>query len=152
MAADADGTFRVKPRFTLCCAALVVEYEVLAAKDAIWNQLFEGGILFHFGPRAVTGVLRVEDYGQVAVNVAAETLKMPNLVKHRSWNDKDVLDGHRVPRLESRKRLGKECWCRKVGSISRPDAAGNITDWNIEGSAVPAKTACSGICGGLYNQ
>jgi len=101
MTADAYGPFRVKPRFTLSCASLVVKYEVLAAKDAIGNQLLEGGILFHFGPRAVTGVLRIKDDRQVAVNVAAETLKMPNLVKHRSWNDKDVLDGHRVPQLES---------------------------------------------------
>ena len=85
----------MQPRFSLSCPALVVENLTVAAKHAVWNQLLEGWVLFHFRPRPITGVLRIQNHFQVAVNVAAKTLKVSDLMKDGRRDDKDVFNRHK---------------------------------------------------------
>ena len=39
-------------------------------------------------------MLRIQNHFQIAINVATKALEMPDLMKDRCGDDKDVLDGH----------------------------------------------------------
>jgi hypothetical protein len=94
MAADADRPLCMKPSFPLCGSSLVVKHLTIAAKHAIRDQLLERWILLHLWTRPVTGILRIQNHFQIAIDVVAKALKVADLMKDGSGDDKDVFNRH----------------------------------------------------------
>lgn len=94
MSADSDGPFGVQSCFTLCGAALVVEQLILEAENAVGNELFEGGVLFHLRSGAVAGMSGIEDDIEVSIDVTAEALEVSDFVKDLCGDDQHMLNAH----------------------------------------------------------
>ena len=88
MSADADAAFAVQSALALAGAAGVLKDRlaggVAMAEDHVRDELFEAGVLFHFGSRPIAGVFRPEQFAQVAIHVAAEPLKMSQPVEQHA--------------------------------------------------------------------
>lgn len=81
-------------RASPCGASLVVEQLIFEAEDAVGDELFEGGVLFHLRSGAVAGVRGIQDDVEVAINVAAEALEVSNFVEDLSGDDQHVFNAH----------------------------------------------------------
>lgn len=94
MSADTDGTFGVQSSFTLSGAALVLEQLIFEAEDAVGDELFEGGVLFHLWSGSVAGVCGVEDDIEIAIDGGAEALEVSDFVEDFGGDDQHVFDAH----------------------------------------------------------
>jgi hypothetical protein len=104
MPTHADRSLGVQTSFSLSRPSLIVKHLAIAAKHAIGNQLLEGRILFHFRPRPIAGMLRIEDDFEILIDVIAKALKMPNLMKNRRRNDQHVFDCHGMYQISGVKK------------------------------------------------
>jgi len=95
MPADADAAFAVQPPFALPFAAGVLKHRLAAggvavAEDAIRNQLFEARILLHFAAQAEGRVGRVQEFGQVPIDIGRQkALKVSEPMKQRGRDDQN---------------------------------------------------------------
>src|SRR5690606_14154910 len=97
---DANAAFAEQPSFTLTLTSRVLKDRHVAAivalsKDRVWNQLFEAGIFFHFAARPIASVRGAQELGQIAIDLACETLEMPQSMKQLGRNDQHLLSGNR---------------------------------------------------------
>jgi hypothetical protein len=84
----------VQSSFALCSSALVVEQLVFEAEDAVGDELFEGGVLFHLGSGSVAGVSGIEDDIEIAIDGCTEALEVSDLVEDFGGDDEYVFDAH----------------------------------------------------------
>ena len=96
LAADTNAPFVMEPAFPLPHVSRVLEKRYLPvrigiAKNDIRYQLLEAGIPLDLVPRAIGDMLPVEEFFQVSLDLPAESLKVPHLVKHGCGYDEHAL-------------------------------------------------------------
>src|SRR5688572_16994182 len=98
MPADADAPLGMQAGFALPTAARVLKERdaaglVSVAEDDIGNELLEAGVLLHGAARAIADEPRLQQGGEIAIDVARDPLEMSQPMELRGRNDKDVLGG-----------------------------------------------------------
>ena len=92
--ADADAALGSQASFAAAAAALVFEQVngavgVGPAEEAVRNELLEAGVGFHFAAGAVFDVIADDQPWPIAVDLARETLEVPEVVEQRGGDDEN---------------------------------------------------------------
>ena len=87
-----DRLFRVQARFALLCPASVMKDRILAAKDAVRDELFVTGILLSIRSGKVQRVCRIQQRFQIPLDIGVEALENPDLMKQQRGDDQYMFD------------------------------------------------------------
>jgi hypothetical protein len=98
VAANADTALGMQSLLPLTFAARIFKQMHLAAgrrvpEDHVGNQLLETRILFHLRSRSIADVLAGKEGFQVSIDVGAEPLKVPELMKSIGRHDEYLFHG-----------------------------------------------------------
>jgi hypothetical protein len=95
VAADANGSFGNQTLFASLLATNIMKNAFPISDYHVRDDLFEGWIGLRPGAGLKTVVLLVQDFGQIAINLSAETLKNAQLLKKRAGKNENIFTGNR---------------------------------------------------------
>ena len=90
VAADANGSFGNQTLFASLLATNIMKDALSISDHHVWDNLFKGWIGFRAGAGLKTVVLLVQNFGQIAINISAETLKNTQLLKKRAGKNENI--------------------------------------------------------------